>query len=289
MRFASLLVCFTAFGLLGFDFAGQSEVSADPVVLTFFDENGDGVNGRGFYDYDVDSGTTTFRRPLDIGSPRALDFAKRPDGRWFATNAQTLPGQLHRVTIDKGQFGLKGETPGTIYQSVEFDPTSGLLYGNTWTGNSNPEQLVTIDPATGQIINVLGNLGAKRMRIGFDDNGNMFGFVGSSSGGSLRGAFYSINKSNGQLTFMSTNNTLIRNVAIDMAYASDGFFYSIDHNSNVYRFDPVTGVGTDLGFTGTGSGIFGVAVNVVNVPEPGTFAAGFAGLGLFAARRRRRA
>lgn len=239
------LLAFLTVVIVG-DLAQDRRLAAD--VLGFYNEVGIGGNPFGLYAFDTSTGVTSFLAPRSSTTPRAVDFSHRPsDGQLFAADASSLGSNLYQVNPNTATFTAVGGPAGLLYQSISFHPVTGVLYGNTFSSSSNPEFLVTINPANGQVLMTLGTLSQKRLKVGFDPSGNLFGLVGNNAGGGAPGSFHSINLTTAATTLMNSNTSLVGGSTQDLTY-SNGFFYSIDfNNSKVYRFNPSTGVGNHIG------------------------------------------
>mgnify|MGYP000032082943 CR=1 FL=1 len=94
-----------------------------------------------------------------------------------------------------------------LIDAMAYDPIDEVLYCNANDGSGDPSynNLMVVNPATGEGV-LVGNTGIGDVEgLGFDGIGNLYGTTGNlSSTGSNQNSFYSINKSTGVATQVFT-------------------------------------------------------------------------------------
>jgi len=110
--------------------------------------------------------------------------------------------------------------------ALATDPTTGLLWAALDIGDNDSRELVTIDPSDGTATSI-GNTGQRINGLAFDVSGNLFAKTGASSSGSLPNSVFSVNTSDGSLTFICNN-------AARNASSSGGAFARNDDNGSLY-------------------------------------------------------
>jgi hypothetical protein len=161
--------------------------------------------------------------------------------------------------------------------SLAWNPVTQMLYGNTSMGfgNSGPEELYRINPATGTAT-LVGAIGFNAVfALGFDNSGVLYGI------------------SPWQLLTISTTTgagTLTAPVtlsaAFDLAFRpGDNTMFVADSGTNsLYTMNPTSGAATLVGAYGSSTNVVGLAF--LGTPEPGTIGLLLAGLGLLISVRR---
>ena len=212
-------------------------VQVGAVVLTYNLDSQDEL-----YDYDTETGVSTFRTSLDIGNnDRFLSMDIRPsDSVVFApTSVDFNNNRLYTLDQQTGASTLVG-TPGNdhIYTDIAFNRTSNELYGITVDKNED-RHLVIIDQtdASFTIVGELPYTGTGSSALGFDDAGNLYSLFRPST--STTSTFYGIDLSDASGTVIGISNVM--NTPEDFAFVSDSFFVT-DFSGGLYQLDISTGV-----------------------------------------------
>lgn len=142
---------------------GEENSSGTPATMTdlAFDRNGNlygvgSIGGPQLYSVSTATGQATVIGNTGLTSTSGGGLAISSDGTFYGTPTPSRYG-----TYDPGTGAYTNITNptkpggGGAYAALEFDRTSGVLYGlNSAPGSPPPTYLVTIDPPTGTVTNV---------------------------------------------------------------------------------------------------------------------------------------
>jgi subtilisin-like proprotein convertase family protein len=212
------------------------------------------------YDVDPTTGAVSNPRPTDLEDTVGIAFAA--DHTLYtltASTASSYPNSLFKLDRVTGAATLVGPTGlGQIAEAdLDFDPTTGILYGVQNILPVGQRQLFTIDASTGRAT-VVGSIGtADYSAMAFDVRGNLY-VLNTTSNVLLR-----VNKSTAATissTPLSRNLGFVAGMDFDPA---TGTLYVVDGGSGgtdaLYTLDPDTGVLTPMGGTRLASGLGGLA------------------------------
>lgn len=162
--------------------------------------------------------------------------------------ANTLsPAAIYSIDAATGAATLIGSAGllDTPLNGIARDPVTGIYFGLTGLGGSNPNTLVTINPLTGAAT-IVGPTGVPNIFEGdlaFDASGNLFGIQSVAVPGGPGRDFFSINKTTGAATILGTMAALGDFSAL--AFSNAGTLYTIDSgfavNSVLWTVNPATG------------------------------------------------
>ncbi len=133
---------------------------------------------------------------------------------------------------------------------LAFDPVSGVLYGSTSSGSSDPAThslLVTIDPASGLVTvkgpyNLAGDAAGSSMAdIAFDPTTDVLYGIGTVGGAQL----YSIDTATGQATLVGNSGFAFTNGG-GVAVSDTGTVFGSPLPTNFGTYDKVTGEYSDI-------------------------------------------
>ena len=247
-----------------------------------------------FGSIDISSGVFT---PIGPGTPNGIDgIGGVPGGPFYGVDAAT--GHLLSIgtngsITDVGDTGTGGNF-GPTGISINSSLTNGTLYGLDFQ-----DRLVSLNPSTGAAT-ILGTV------AGLPPSEQVYqGNLATSLAGSGTDLFFTIEVPTGPfttgptlfdinpLTRTSTSHPL---TGIDGVIGSgwiNGQLIGFADTGEIVQINTSTGVATvighyDSGITPDGPPLTGIFGAVQAVPEPGTLAAGFAGIGLLLALRLRR-
>ena len=129
--------------------------------------------------------STTSGRTMQIGDPgfhEIGDLAFSASGRLFGATQHNsnLSIGYNGVLFDMAPLGLPargsliGATGQEAITAIDFHPATGVLYGIA-VDDAGTSRLVTLDPATGAVVSIIGNLGLVAARaLAFDDAGTLY-------------------------------------------------------------------------------------------------------------------
>lgn len=156
----------------------------------------------------------------------------RADTIYGVTGATGKPSSLYTINPTTGAATLVGPTGFSHMTGLDFDPTTGILYGVASTGFSGaPQSLVTVNKNTGAatLVALLSGAGTSGVPdISFSLSGQLYGWF--ESGDTLG----QIDKNTGAVTLLpgsvSTSNTGLGFDAAGNLYMKAG--------NNLYSVDP---------------------------------------------------
>ena len=163
------------------------------------------------------------------------------------TGAGSSPSSLYTIDTTTGAATLVGATGMSHITGLDFDPTSGILYGVVSAGFAGPSTLVTIDKATGAAT-LVGSLGVSGVGnipdISFNSSGALFGWTEDSDD------LISINKATG--TALVVGDAGIGTFQTGLAFGTGDTLY-VKPGTDLYTVNPVTGIATfATGLSGSG-------------------------------------
>ena len=143
---------------------------------------------------------------------------------------------------------------GYIVNGMEYDHTTGMLYGSTSLRDPNFNGLIEIDPGTGvgTPIGVHGwGYGSPRAitNITVDSTGQMYGFLEFDSSGN-DDVLVMINKLTGIPTVVGAANLPVNTRTYGLSFDNNDTLYLINFNGT-YTLDTGTGAATPAGSIGT--------------------------------------
>jgi hypothetical protein len=182
-----------------------------------------------------------------------------------------------------GQTTLIGAT-GQSLQGIEVDP-GGLVFGQT------ADSLYSLDPSTGAatLMGVFGNSLNFDFSQGAFEAANLLYVVGHTSGDTGT-SLYRINVLTGTAELIGANNFFVETIVLanDTLYGFTGTLGSPDPGP-IVMIDPQTGIGTALVNQDPNLAVvIGAGTQSAATPEPTTWAASLAGIGLIAVATLRR-
>jgi hypothetical protein len=242
--------------LIGSNFVVQ-QACADQLI--YIEEDGGNGNPRGLYNFDTNTGISTFRAPL-AETARFYGLAVRPsDGTVFTVSPDVsriapFANKLWTIDINTGVATFVGDiSTGDALCNIGFDPFTNVLYGL----ERNNRRLFTIDQMTATRTNVGTTNSITGHGFDFSPNGTLFATTNW-------GQLYTIDPSNAQDTVVGGTNT--DGVSFeDAAFSPAGLMYVTDYHGTIWRFDATSGAHTLVGATEMGLGLVGV---IYVVPEP---------------------
>jgi hypothetical protein len=222
-------------------------------------------------------GATTFANIADLTSDPATGTL------WGVDTSANL---LVRINPDTGVASPAAsiDTADPIV-SIAFDPITRRLFGNTAVGfgSTSADALYEIDPFTGSA-RLKGTIGYSRIyALGFDQLGTLYGITDFSK------QLIRVDTASGSGAAVTQINGVGLNASFDIASRpEDNTMFLADSTTNaLYTLNTHDGVVTELGSYGRTANIVGLAF-LMPAPEPSTYIALAAGLGLLALARRRR-
>jgi hypothetical protein len=241
------------------------------------------------YLYDVDVNTGAATNPRNTGLTTIVGITAEP-------STGTLYGfgvyysKLYTFDQATGNPTLVGSTGISGSEGdLDFDPTTGLLYGLQWTPNSGPNRLLfTVNKSTAQatqVGDVTNGGGGDLSAMAFDPSGNLY-VLNTTTSELLR-----VDKSTAQTLSRVTYSTKLGSTAgmdfdpiTGKLYVADGG-RSASSTNRLYMLDPESGAMTDVGPLGISSGLAGLTFIT---PEPSSLLLlGISSLALVRSHRRR--
>jgi hypothetical protein len=140
-----------------------------------------------------------------------------------------------------------GATGFSHMTGLDFDPTSGMLYG--LVSSSTGATLVTINTTTGVATAVgsgVGNTGKNGgfPDMGFDSTGRLFAWGENGGQGSLGDDLYEIDKTTGVAT--RVGESFVGTAVVGLAELG-GTLYMKNFDGSIYTMNKTTGLATDTG------------------------------------------
>ncbi|HYS04489.1 MAG TPA: DUF4215 domain-containing protein [Candidatus Dormibacteraeota bacterium] len=129
--------------------------------------------------------STTSGRTIQIGDPgfhEIGDLAFSSAGRLFGATQHNVNLSIgyNGVLFDMAPLGLPGRgsligaTGQAAITAIDFHPATGALYG-IGVDDAGASRLLTLDPTTGAVVSIIGDLGLVAARaLAFDDAGTLF-------------------------------------------------------------------------------------------------------------------
>lgn len=211
----------------------------------YFNEMG-GPNGtpREIYKFNPVSGVSTFQSTVAVAQRfYALD---RQPGTGTVFAIEPLLSRLYTMNLTTGATTLVGTIPINTVISVAFDPTTGLLYGNSL---APPFGLYTIDTVTCAAA-LVGAFGQQRRALAFAASGQLYGFT-------FDGRLLTVDKTTGANVIVGGGGATL-SVVSDATFTADGKLYASDYDGSLHDIALATGLETPVGTTGLGSGLLGI-------------------------------
>lgn len=209
-----------------------------------------GYPSRGLYNFDTETGISTFRTAV-AGESRFFALDLRPsDATLFACS---LDGGLWTLNINTGVPTFIGSTGITEPVGLAFNPITGDLYGLQNNGG-----LYSVDMLTGAF-SFIGSTGQANRGLSFSPSGQLYAF-------SNYGDLFSLNPLTGNATAVGGNGNQVLYISEDSTFTRTGELYAADYSGNIFLTNPITGNGTKIGNTGVIRGTLGL----VAIPEPCT-------------------
>ncbi|HUT92028.1 MAG TPA: GEVED domain-containing protein, partial [Thermoguttaceae bacterium] len=234
-----------------------------------------GIDGSGvLYDVDTATGEATNPRDTGLGADSSVGIAADPTGLLYTLtgSAAADPNVLYTIDPVSGAATRVGPTGvsvsdggGTLLERVgadlDFDPTSGILYGVSSAGTV---ELFTIDVNTGAA-SVVGeiDIDASVTSMAFDGAGGLY--VRADSPDEL----YEVDKATGAV--VSTTPMTWQGAQGDFAggaidfdpldgtlYAADGSAAIIPGENTLFTLVPASGILAEVGPTGLVGGLTGL-------------------------------
>jgi hypothetical protein len=219
--------------------------------FVYIDEDGGGAGPRGFYDFDSDTGLSTLRVTLG-GTQRFFGLCVQPaTGRIFATDpVSNNVSSLWTIDLPTGTptFIANINVPNETIADITFDPTTGVMYGM----GRNTSNLYTIDPAT-----------AAATLIGTSDPNVRCGLCSGPTGTlyayTTTGVLYRVDKVTAAATFVG-GAPLPGVLVEDAELGPSGDLFFTSYFGTLWRTSLTTGLSSQVGDTGNGSGLIGIVV-----------------------------
>lgn len=166
---------------------------------------------------------------------------------YAVTGAGGGASSLYTVNPITGAATLVGATGMSHMTGLDFDPTTGVLYGVVDSGFTGTPQLVTVNTSTGAAT-VVGALGGSFAipDISFDPSGQLYAWGDSPD------TLFTINKATGVATDVGNPNGL-GTAATGLAFSSSGTLY-MKSSSDLFTINPATGADLTGPVTLTGPG-----------------------------------
>ncbi len=198
----------------------------------------------------------TTGRPIQIGDPgfhELGDLAFDASGRLFGATQfnPNLSIGFDGDLISMATLGLPGrgsfigDTGWLAVTAIDFHPVTGVLYGIS-VDSAGTSRLITLDPATGMTLSIIGDLGIDTARaMAFDSTGVLY--VASSS-------LYTVNLATAAKTLVG--GPIFGSVILSgMDFAPDGTLYGValrgtGADGGLLRINKTTGAGTTLSVLG---------------------------------------
>jgi hypothetical protein len=212
-------------------------------------------------------------------------FSRADASTLYASTASGNAGELYIINSSTGaviqDIGPLNNATNLNYAmtGLAFDPVSGMLYGSTASGSSNPSTrnlLVTINPASGRVTvkgpyNLSGAAaGGSMADISFDPTTGVLYGISTNGGAHL----YSINTTTGAATLVGNSGFTFTNGG-GVAVSPTGTVLGVPLPANFGTYDKVTGAFTNIGNpakpTGRGYGALafdGSTLYGLNVASP---------------------
>ena len=206
----------------------------------------------------------TTGRPIQIGDPgfhELGDLAFDASGRLFGATQfnPDLSIGFDGDLISMATLGLPGrgsfigDTGWLAVTAIDFHPVTGVLYGIS-VDSAGTSRLITLDPATGMTLSIIGSLGLDTARaMAFDSAGTLY-VTSSVSTKPTRSDLYTVNLSNATKTLVGgpISSTVI---VSGMDFAPDGTLYGValrgtGADGGLLRINKTTGAGTVLSVLG---------------------------------------
>jgi WD40 repeat protein len=261
------------FVLIGNIFIVQ-QARADQLI--YIEEDGGNGNPRGLYNFDINTGTSTFRAPL-TETARFNGLAVRPsDGTVFSVSPDQsrsagFANRLWTIDVNTGAATFVGDiSTGDAICNIAFNPFTNVLYGL----ERNNRRLFTIDQITAKRTNVGTTDSVTGSGFDFSPNGTLFATT-------YQGQLYTIDPLNAQDTVVG-GSSIEGDLFEDAAFSPAGLMYVTDYVGKIWRLDTTTGVQTLVGGTDMGFGLIGV---IYVVPEPNSATLMIFGLSIVIRRR----
>lgn len=217
----------------------------------------------------LDTNTLTLTTVGPLGVP--FDFGGLAYDGSTMYMVQGFAGQgLYTVDLDTGAATLVGNHGSSDMFGLEYDPSTGKLYGSESTRNSGFYEL---NRQTGAAT-LIGDPGISLDGLSYDSRRNIL--VGGYAG---PGDLYSIDRGNGSASLLFDGD-FFNNAGMAYIPSLDAH-WMVDWSGNLYSFDPNNGYARTL-LANLGAAHDGLAL----VPAPG--ALGLLAVGGLAAARRRR-
>jgi hypothetical protein len=223
------------------------------------------------YDVNFATGAATNPRTTQIDTLSGISFG--PDGTLYGLTAlgSNFPNALLSFNPSNGGSNIIGYTGLRIAEGdLDFDPSTGVLYGIENLPASGGRELFTIDTSTG-VATVVGNVDTKGdlSAMAFDANGSLFILDTSTSSNRL----LLVDKSTA--TIISSVNLRFShdlagmdfNPSTGVLYVAYGIpFDNVGGPGSLYTLNTTTGALTLVGSTHLSRGLSGLAF--FTVPEP---------------------
>jgi len=222
---------------------------AGSTVLVYFDEQGFGLNSRGLYNFDTETGISTLRTTVS-GSERFFGWdVRRSDRVVFAVD---LGGSLWTIDPNTGEKSLIGQTglgdQGPV--GIAFHPLTDRLL----VLQNSSTRLYEVDASTA-IATLIGEVGNGVDRgLSFSPAGELFAFQGTGPD------LYRIDPATAAGTLVGGPTPFV-GIREDSTFTHDGELFVNDFFGNIYRTDPSTGIGEWIGSTGFDDGLLGLLSN----------------------------
>jgi subtilisin-like proprotein convertase family protein len=235
------------------------EAVPEDFVLRGIDMNGN------LYEVDQHTGVATNSIWGDIN--RTVGIALRPEDGLFYTLIETGATRgtgnslytIDPVTGDATRIGPTGLTDGFIEGDLDFDPTTGMLYG-LYTGGpfgSPKRELFTIDVKTGEASVVATiNWPSDMSGMAFDPLGNLYVLDNGLQ------SIFKVDKHTGAISSQHTLSGGLGEFAGMDFHPETGTLFVADGgvggSDSLYTLNPATGTLTWIGPTGLANGLSGL-------------------------------
>jgi hypothetical protein len=238
--------------------SGNVAVAGD--FFYFNERGGAGGTPREIYKFDPLTGISTLQSTVAVAK-RFYSLDRQPStGIVFAV--EPLTSGLYTLDTNTGAATLVGTIPVNTIISIAFDPTTGILYGNSL---AFPDGLYTIDPVTAAAT-LIGPMGQQRRALCFDNSGQLYGFL-------ISGRLVQVDKNTGANTVIGPTGGSLT-VVSDATFTADGKLYASDYSGSLHEVDPLSGVVTPIGTTGLGQGLLGICGEISCSGSPTTYCTG---------------
>jgi hypothetical protein len=246
---------------------GALSYQARGALLVYFDEDGGPGWQRGLYNFDTQTGLSTFRAAVP-GVQRFFAMDTRlSDMTIFAVD---LDGGLWRVNIDTGTPTFIGPTGIAEVAGIAIHPTTNQVFALQNNGG-----LYALNPLNGASIFIGPTPGGVDRGLSFSPAGDLFGFTDN-------GWLYHIDPATGHTSAVGGSGNPVIGISEDSTFTRAGELFGTDFGGQLFQTNPVTGDGWLIGTTGPlDVGLLGL----IEVPEPAALWLLAAG-GLTVARRR---